>query len=246
MAEGVLAVEPLLCRTCLALGSSRLLAAIVAANGGQVPEPARPPRASVRGAVRHVAALCGMDPGVLLAGGRRRAVVRWRQAAMWVARQASGQSWTEIGRVLGRDHSTMIYGAQRAEAEMRLDREYAWTLERAWASAEAEPWGPGESGPKPIDLPPPAPERAAEPAEPEPPVPAVPAVRTVPGEYVPRHALPPVMAVVDAELEKLAAAERGKVPWPGMVEGSQRLLEALCREFPGRCLPAARVAGGPC
>jgi chromosomal replication initiation ATPase DnaA len=45
--------------------------------------------------------------------------------ALYKALRLRGWSYPQIGRVLGRDHSTIIYGTKRAEYYAERDAEYA-------------------------------------------------------------------------------------------------------------------------
>jgi chromosomal replication initiator protein len=44
---------------------------------------------------------------------RQRAVARPRQILMYLAREMTGQSLPQIGRYLGRDHTTILHGVRR-------------------------------------------------------------------------------------------------------------------------------------
>ena len=66
--------------------------------------------------VREVAQKHGLSP-LDLSGPRRLApVVVARQEAMWRMRRETRLSFPQIGRIVGRDHSTVIYGI-RAHAK---------------------------------------------------------------------------------------------------------------------------------
>lgn len=51
---------------------------------------------------------------------RERKVTRARWAAMYVLRHEKGYSFPEIGRVMNRDHTTVIHGVRRVEADPEL------------------------------------------------------------------------------------------------------------------------------
>jgi len=54
--------------------------------------------------------------GEILSSSRHRDVVHARQVAAWLLR-AGGLSSPQIGRILGRDHTTVLYGVNRVEAD---------------------------------------------------------------------------------------------------------------------------------
>jgi WhiB family transcriptional regulator, redox-sensing transcriptional regulator len=54
----------------------------------------------------------GLTVEVLTGDGRSRGVVAARREAMWCLRE-SGLSLPDVGRVLGRDHSTVLHGLRR-------------------------------------------------------------------------------------------------------------------------------------
>lgn len=61
----------------------------------------------------------------LLSQRRSRHLAHARQAAMWLARQATQRSYAEIGRLFGnRDHTTVIHGIRAVEARMARDPEF--------------------------------------------------------------------------------------------------------------------------
>lgn len=238
-----------LCPECVARGSRALLVGIEAARvRGELAPPADvQPRPSVRGMVRHLARLTGNPPGLIFGRCRRKASVDLRRAVTVTAREATGLSFPALGRLLGgRDHSTMIHLLETGEAKIARDAEFAALTERLWAAAEAEPWGPHGAEPDPAEE-----ELVREsrrgrggrsselPAAAAPGAEAPVRARALPGEYVPRHALPPVMAVVDDEPDGAGEPEiderRASAAFPGMEAGSARLLAALRREFPARC-----------
>lgn len=227
-----------LCAGCMERGSARLRDAVLLAG---VPDEAVP-RPTVRGLIGHAAAVFGVAVDEIVGRSRKRRVVRPRQAVAWVAREVTSRSFPEIGRLLGnRDHSTVIHAVALVEEYAARDPELAWRIERLWAAGECEPWGPGAEAPR--EMVPALPEMADE-------IPQAVQVRPIverveagavpvvvdPGEYVPRHALPAVMAVVDADLvgdvEDPADDARSKersIAW-----GSDALLRALKREHPER------------
>lgn len=70
---------------------------------------------------RHTCIICqvsismGVSPRVIMGQSRARPIARARQAIMRRLYQY-GLSVSEIGRILGRDHTTVIHGIRRAEA----------------------------------------------------------------------------------------------------------------------------------
>lgn len=63
--------------------------------------------------VRAVAAKHGIDPQYLLGGYRSPPVVKARWEAFALIKAYTGNSYPEVGRFFGKNHSTVIYGIAR-------------------------------------------------------------------------------------------------------------------------------------
>jgi chromosomal replication initiator protein len=64
----------------------------------------------------------GVEREALLARDRRPAVAKARQVAMFLARELTNHSTTEIGRGIGgRDHATVLHAINRVSAAIRAD-----------------------------------------------------------------------------------------------------------------------------
>lgn len=76
---------------------------------------------------------------------------KWREAAeprhvaYYVLRNVAGISWPHIGRIFGRDHSTVIHGARRATKLMAADPKMAALYRRLKAVAVPETHEHGEA-----------------------------------------------------------------------------------------------------
>lgn len=66
-------------------------------------------------AVTRAAAVFGVSEGAILSDSRDSQAVAARHAVAWVLRNESGLSLIAIGRILGRDHSTVMYAIRAAE-----------------------------------------------------------------------------------------------------------------------------------
>jgi chromosomal replication initiator protein len=64
----------------------------------------------------------------LLRPDRSQAAVLPRWMAMYLARTTLGLSLPQIGRQMGRDHSTVLHGVRRIEAMAKHDRDFAEAL----------------------------------------------------------------------------------------------------------------------
>ncbi len=79
-----------------------------------------------------VARAGGVRPKDLLGRGQARPLTRARQLAMHLLRElCPGASLPAIGHLLGRDHSTVLYGCRRAAALLARDPAYRDLRERA-------------------------------------------------------------------------------------------------------------------
>ncbi len=90
--------------------------------------------ARIKPVVRAVAKYYGVSLGDIVSSRRARGLIRPRQVAMYLARELTGHSLPAIGRVLDRDHTTVLHGCRRIAALRRedpvLDREIALLAER--------------------------------------------------------------------------------------------------------------------
>jgi hypothetical protein len=77
----------------------------------------QPPK--VRFIVEHVAAFYGLSLVEIEAKRQERRIVLPRQIAMYLARRLTRRSLPEIGMCVGRDHTTVLHGARKIEAELR-------------------------------------------------------------------------------------------------------------------------------
>lgn len=78
-------------------------------------------------------------PSVIMGRSRLPRIVRVRQACMTVAREA-GHSYPMIGHRMDRDHSTVVYGVEKAGINAERDKSYAAFLDRLRkAAAQAKP-----------------------------------------------------------------------------------------------------------
>lgn len=224
-----------LCRHCMVMGSATLLRAIEVVGPPEYP----PARVQVHGLVQHLAAITGVPAEKIEGPGRHRALVDLRRAVTFVAREATDLSYPVIARLMnGRDHSTMINLRRTAEVLIARDPDFAWLVERLWAAAECAPFGPDATESyEPVRVfenprhkrPAIETRRDAKPS-------AHPPVRTEPGEYMPRHALPPVLAVVEDETGDSGEAWSDEDTHIGRdaAIASAALLAALRREHPER------------
>lgn len=122
----------LLCRDCMVRGSKALLQQMNAA-----PPRVAAGRPTVRELVMHAAAIAETSVEQVLGRDRHRWLSDLRRAVVIVAREASGLSYSEIGRRLGgRDHSTTINLMQTAGERMKRDPAFAALTERLWAAGE--------------------------------------------------------------------------------------------------------------
>jgi chromosomal replication initiator protein len=83
---------------------------------------ARAVRPTIHSIARLSAKYFGLKPGDLTSSTRRRAVVQARNVAIYLARQVSGNSLTQLGEYFGgRDHTTILHGYRTIESRSRTD-----------------------------------------------------------------------------------------------------------------------------
>ncbi len=73
--------------------------------------------------LRIVCSATGVSKRELLAHNRSRKIVNARHMAMWLLRRHTFLSLPAIGRILHRDHSSVLNGVRRVKAELRNDPE---------------------------------------------------------------------------------------------------------------------------
>lgn len=112
IAQSSLTGEPL----TLALAAQALQAYLVNAQ----PQPVQTP--SLERIVRVVCDELGVPHEELVSSSRRGEVVQARQIAVFLAREATGESWQRIAQALGRaDHTTVLHAYKQAEHRLRQD-----------------------------------------------------------------------------------------------------------------------------
>ncbi len=63
----------------------------------------------------------GLEAALLTGKTRRRAVARPRNLGMYLARHHTDASYAAIGKVFGRDHTTVMYGVDKVDKELARD-----------------------------------------------------------------------------------------------------------------------------
>ena len=74
-----------------------------------------------------VAAYFGITPADLHSSRRTRTVTVARMLTMFLARRHTPMSYPEIGRCMGKNHSSVVLAVQRMEAAMAESKELIWT-----------------------------------------------------------------------------------------------------------------------
>tara|TARA_R100000808_G_scaffold19902_1_gene43133 strand:+ start:173 stop:526 length:354 start_codon:yes stop_codon:yes gene_type:complete len=67
----------------------------------------------------------GIEPASLFSARRRGSMVIWRWRIFYLATNDLGMSSTQIGKLMHRDHSTVLYGLEQYDADadiIELDR----------------------------------------------------------------------------------------------------------------------------
>ena len=67
----------------------------------------------------------GIEVGDIMSSSRTKEVTLARQVAMYIVRQLTKLTLPEIGRVFGRDHSTVLHSLEKVEGLIKEDRETA-------------------------------------------------------------------------------------------------------------------------
>ena len=96
------------------------------------------PHYTVKGIIEAASRVTNVDAKSITGPSRLRHLVRIRQAAYYVARQRTGQSYPQIGlRFNGRNHSTIMHGVKLAEHLMERDGQFALMVIQIDALAHA-------------------------------------------------------------------------------------------------------------
>ncbi len=69
----------------------------------------------------------GVSPAELHSSRRTRTVALARNVAMYLARKHTQLSSTEVGRLMGKDHTTVLLACQKISARLRAGEEVIWT-----------------------------------------------------------------------------------------------------------------------
>jgi chromosomal replication initiation ATPase DnaA len=89
-------------------------------------------------AAAHILASCadwyGVSVKALVSPSRRRGPTAARMVAAWVLRTTLGLSYPEIGRLIGKDHSTVMYAVKKVEGDPELRAVGARMLREAMAA----------------------------------------------------------------------------------------------------------------
>jgi chromosomal replication initiator protein len=101
---------------------------------------ARPVTLSPAEIVEEVARFYNLDPELLRGRGRSKKIARSRQIAMYLAREETQASLPQIGDVLDRDHTTILYGyekiSQQIEEDDKLRRDILNIRERLYQTEQ--------------------------------------------------------------------------------------------------------------
>lgn len=84
-----------------------------------------PPRKKIFDYVSRASDALGIGVWELRAPNRHRAISRARWAVAHVMRDSLGRSYSEIGRDLHRDHSTIIHGVRESRKLVTIDQAHA-------------------------------------------------------------------------------------------------------------------------
>lgn len=78
---------------------------------------------------------CGLKQKDIISKSRRQAIVKARQLAMYLSHKYTGQSYAQIGRVIGkRDHSTVVHSCNQISRRITKDREFRHEVEELEAA----------------------------------------------------------------------------------------------------------------
>jgi chromosomal replication initiation ATPase DnaA len=105
------------------------------------PDPNAPPRRiMVEDVIRVVSKHYGVGRASLISPSRLRIFVRPRQVAMYLARQLTKRTLSEVGKQFGgRDHTTVLNAENRIEALMAEDSEFVKELDELQRKIKAGP-----------------------------------------------------------------------------------------------------------
>jgi hypothetical protein len=96
-------------------------------------------RVLVRDIQRVIASDFDVPAGTLCDPCKRKEFARPRQYAMLLARELTPLSFTSLGRLFARDHSTIVTGVRSAESRVAKDRNLALKLEARALLFQCEP-----------------------------------------------------------------------------------------------------------
>lgn len=88
--------------------------------------------------VQVVAKEAGIEPSAILGPDRRPCIAHQRQRAMWLGRRLTKHSHAVLGRILKRDHSTVIHGCKAVAKRINRDPIERETVTRLLIAAVAE------------------------------------------------------------------------------------------------------------
>lgn len=156
------------------------------ARSGPATLPPAHPRVDPERCVASAAAALGIDPARILGRERSAQVVLARQLAMVCAHRGGEHTLSEIGRVFGRSHTTVMYALRAIEERMHIDPAIAGLLDWIASAASAGPDASSCTPPRPA-----RPARRARRAPAQRPArrPAVARVDEAMGSYGPRRVL---------------------------------------------------------
>lgn len=75
--------------------------------------------------IKAVAAEYGLVEANILSSRRDRLIARPRQVCYWIAKRVAGVSVAQIGRDMGKDHTTIMFGVKAIKGLMEIDTEFA-------------------------------------------------------------------------------------------------------------------------
>lgn len=81
-----------------------------------IPMPVSEERATVRSVVQDVSRISGVPVTDIYGRVPRGPAAKARQAAMYLARLRTGKSYPVLGRIFGRDHTTVISAVRKVES----------------------------------------------------------------------------------------------------------------------------------